>query len=60
MLISPGHLNTVEDALAMAKTLVRKHRLLEPTRLAHNLVNSFRTGEISEGYYKYPKKESLF
>jgi deoxyribonuclease V len=60
MLISPGHLNTVEDALAMARTLVHKHRLTEPTRFAHNLVNSFRIGETKEGYYKYPAKDSLF
>ncbi len=60
MLISPGHLNTVEDALEMAKTLVRKHKLPEPTRFAHNLVNDFRTGKIGEGYFKYPSKESLF
>ena len=53
MLISPGHLNTVEDALAFAKTLVRKHRLVEPTRFAHNLVNAFRKGEIAEGYHRY-------
>ena len=60
MLISPGHLNTVEDALRMAKTLVRKHKLPEPTRFAHNLVNDFRTGKIGEGYYSYPDKETLF
>lgn len=60
MLISPGHLNTVEDALAMAKTLVRKHRLVEPTRFAHNLVNSFRTGEIEAGHFTYPSKNPLF
>jgi len=60
MLISPGHLNTVEDALAMARTLVRKHRLPEPTRLAHNLVNAFRKGEIGGGYHKYSEEKSLF
>ena len=60
MLISPGHLNTVEDALRMAMTLVRKHKLPEPTRFAHNLVNDFRTGKIGEGYFKYSNKNSLF
>ena len=60
MYLSPGHLNTVDDALSMAKTLVRKHRLTEPTRFAHNLVNSFRKGEIVEGYYQYPDTKSLF
>jgi len=46
--VSPGHLADIQSALTFAKTLVRKHRLPEPTRLAHNLVNAFRRGEIAE------------
>lgn len=58
MLVSPGHLATVGGALEIAKTLVRRHKLPEPTRLAHNLVNDFRTGKIGRGYGKYPKGKS--
>jgi deoxyribonuclease V len=46
MLISPGHLCTLEDAMMIAKKTARGYRLPEPTRLAHNLVNLFRTGKL--------------
>ena len=48
MLFSPGNLADVESTIAFMKTLVRKYRLPEPTRRAHELVNKFRTGEITE------------
>ncbi len=53
MLISPGHKADVASSLDFTKTLVKKHRLPEPTRLAHNLVNSVRTGEVVSGYARY-------
>lgn len=42
MFISPGHLITLEDSLRIVMSTVRKHRLPEPTRLAHNTVNRYR------------------
>jgi len=52
LLISPGHKMSVDDALKMAKTCLRKYRLPEPTRMAHNLVNTFRKGESLEAFGK--------
>lgn len=40
--VSPGHLANADDSLALIKTCVRKYRLPEPTRLAHEAVNAFR------------------
>ncbi|HWH07393.1 MAG TPA: deoxyribonuclease V [Candidatus Paceibacterota bacterium] len=40
--VSPGHLITIPEAVALAASCVRRHRLPEPTRLAHNTVNEFR------------------
>lgn len=40
--ISPGHLITLEESLSLIQKCVRKHRLPEPTRHAHNTVNEYR------------------
>ena len=40
--VSPGHLVTLEDATALVSSCVRKHRIPEPTRAAHNLMNEYR------------------
>lgn len=40
--ISPGHLVTLEDSIRIIKQCILKHRLPEPTRLAHLEVNEFR------------------
>ncbi len=40
--ISPGHMITTEEAIAIVKNCVLKHRLPEPTRLAHKKVNEYR------------------
>jgi deoxyribonuclease V len=42
LFISPGHLITLPEAVAIVKTCIRKHRLPETTRLAHNKVNEYR------------------
>jgi deoxyribonuclease V len=41
--ISPGHLITLEESIEIIKRCIIKHRLPEPTRLAHNVVNKYRT-----------------
>jgi deoxyribonuclease V len=50
VLISPGHNITAIDAVEIVKSTFRGYRLPEPTRMAHNLVNSFRKGEALQEY----------
>ncbi|HYF28933.1 MAG TPA: endonuclease V, partial [Candidatus Paceibacterota bacterium] len=45
--VSPGHLITLREAVELVFSTVRKHRLPEPTRLAHNLVNEYRLEDLS-------------
>ena len=40
--ISPGNLITLEESIEIIKNSLIKHRLPEPTRLAHNIVNEYR------------------
>jgi deoxyribonuclease V len=40
--ISPGNLITLEESIEIVKKCVIKHRLPEPTRMAHNTVNEYR------------------
>lgn len=44
--VSPGHLITHAEATEVVMRAVRKHRLPEPTRLAHNLVNEHRVNDL--------------
>jgi len=48
MFISPGHLITLEDSVRLVLACVRKHRLPEPTRFAHNVVNEYRARDLAE------------
>lgn len=47
--VSPGHLVGMENSLQLIRQCVGKYRIPEPTRLAHELVNRFRRGELEEG-----------
>ena len=40
--VSPGHLITLEESVELVRRCVLKHRLPEPTRLAHDTVNEYR------------------
>jgi deoxyribonuclease V len=40
--ISPGHLITLEESLAIVRKCILMHRVPETTRLAHNTVNEYR------------------
>ena len=51
--ISAGNLINTDDALRVARQCVGKHRLPEPTRRAHLLVNQLRKGEIQPGIQAY-------
>ncbi|MFY9308940.1 MAG: deoxyribonuclease V [Bacteroidia bacterium] len=48
--VSPGHKIGVKNSLDTIKQCTGKYRIPEPTRLAHELVNRFRRGELTEGY----------
>ncbi|WP_353124614.1 deoxyribonuclease V [Parapedobacter pyrenivorans] len=47
--VSPGHLLGMENSLQIIRQCIGKYRIPEPTRLAHELVNRFRRGELPEG-----------
>ncbi|MDR6567791.1 deoxyribonuclease V [Chitinophaga ginsengisegetis] len=48
--VSPGHLIDIPGSTAVLMQCIKGYRLPEPTRLAHNAVNQFRTNIISEGW----------
>ncbi len=50
--ISPGHLIGMDNCLDIMRRCTGRYRIPEPTRLAHELVNRFRRGELQEGYHK--------
>lgn len=59
--VSPGNKLGMEESLHLLFSCVRKHRLPEPTRLAHEMVNKFRTGVMQAGYHRFGKPpEQLF
>jgi deoxyribonuclease V len=45
LFVSPGHLLDTDSAVHWVLATTRKHRLPEPTRLAHLFVNELRRGE---------------
>lgn len=49
--VSPGHLIGMEDSLELIRSCMGRYRIPEPTRLAHELVNRFRKGELPGGYH---------
>lgn len=42
IIVSPGHLITLEESVEIVKKTLKGYKLPEPTRRAHNLVNIFR------------------
>lgn len=49
--VSPGHHMGLQNTLEVISQCTGKYRIPEPTRLAHELVNRFRKGELPEGYH---------
>ncbi len=43
--VSPGHLITLDESVETVQACVLRHRLPEPTRLAHNVVNEYRLAD---------------
>lgn len=58
--ISPGHKVSVNDSLELMRPCILKHRIPEPTRLAHEKVNLFRIGKLKEGYHVIDVQTELF
>lgn len=50
--VSPGYGLGMQNSLDVIRQCTGKYRIPEPTRLAHELVNRFRLGELQEGYHK--------
>lgn len=46
--VSPGHLITLQESIDLVFSCVRKHRLPEATRYAHNTVNEYRVRDIQQ------------
>ena len=49
--VSPGYGMGMQNSLDIIQRCSGKYRIPEPTRLAHELVNRFRKGELQEGYH---------
>ncbi|QNR86583.1 endonuclease V [Pedobacter riviphilus] len=58
--ISAGHLITQEESLEVIKKSIANYRIPEPTRMAHNLVNDFRTGKLKAGFHEVLAPLTLF
>lgn len=58
--ISPGHKVSVKDSLNIMMKCIAKHRIPEPTRMAHEKVNLFRTGKLTSGFHTVDVQGSLF
>jgi len=58
--VSPGHKVTVSDSLAIMKNCTLKHRIPEPTRLAHEKVNLLRVGRVQPGFHVADTQMGLF
>lgn len=46
--VSPGHLITLKESIDLVFSCVRKHRLPEATRFAHNTVNEYRVRDMDQ------------
>lgn len=58
--ISPGYGINVPQTLAVMRQCIGKYRIPEPTRIAHEVVNRFRKGEVKEGFHIVPQNGKLF
>ncbi|MBX4195571.1 endonuclease V [Candidatus Parcubacteria bacterium] len=47
LIVSPGHLITLEESVEIVRNTLSGYKLPEPTRRAHSLVNDFRKGIIN-------------
>ena len=58
--VSPGYGMDASQAVSVIRKCIGKYRIPEPTRIAHDMVNRFRTGDLNEGYHIVPQNKELF
>lgn len=58
--ISAGHLITQAQSIDVIKKCIGNYRIPEPTRLAHEIVNNFRTGKLKAGFHEVSAPLTLF
>ncbi|MFD0941299.1 endonuclease V [Pedobacter boryungensis] len=58
--ISPGYGLSLVKSLEIMKKCIGNHRIPEPTRLAHEIVNDFRMGKLQAGYKEVNPTPVLF
>lgn len=58
--VSPGYGVTLKKSLQVMTSCIRQHRIPEPTRIAHQVVNDFRTGKLEHGFWEVNPTLELF
>ncbi|GGH05202.1 endonuclease V [Pedobacter zeae] len=58
--VSAGYLITADQSLEIIKKCTGNYRIPEPTRMAHNMVNDFRTGKLKAGFHEVQAPLTLF
>ncbi|MFC3563469.1 endonuclease V [Pedobacter jamesrossensis] len=58
--VSAGHLITQEQSINIIKKCIGNYRIPEPTRMAHEIVNDFRTGKLKAGFHLVEQPLTLF
>ena len=58
--ISAGHLITQQQSIDIMKRCIGNYRIPEPTRIAHEIVNQFRIGELQNGFHNVQAPLTLF
>ncbi len=58
--ISPGYGLSLIKTLQIMKQSTGRYRIPEPTRIAHEIVNDFRTGKLKAGYHTKQNPLTLF
>lgn len=58
--VSPGYGVKMKKSLEIITKCIRNHRIPEPTRIAHEIVNNFRIGKLNEGFHQLKPTLELF
>lgn len=58
--VSPGYGVTLKKSLEIMTACISNHRIPEPTRIAHEIVNDFRLGKLKEGFHEVKSNYELF